>query len=77
MRIEVSNAGARIPEPERERLFQKYYRGQNARLRPGAGLGLYLVRQIAARLDGSVDLTRMGGDEPVTFRLSLSYRPVF
>ncbi|ASC68522.1 histidine kinase [Achromobacter denitrificans] len=77
VRIEVSNAGARIPEPERERLFQKYYRGQNARLRPGAGLGLYLVRQIAARLDGSVDLTRMGGDEPVTFRLSLSYRPVF
>ncbi|WP_338878313.1 sensor histidine kinase [Achromobacter veterisilvae] len=76
VRIEVSNPGARIPEPEWERLFQKYYRGQNARLRPGAGLGLYLVRQIAARLEGSVALVRMGGDEPVTFRLRLSYRPV-
>ncbi|MGY6269584.1 sensor histidine kinase [Achromobacter denitrificans] len=73
--VEVSNAGAHIPEPERERLFQKYYRGQNAKLRPGAGLGLYLVRQIAARMDGSVALVRMGGDEPVTFRLTLSCRP--
>ncbi|MEI2417379.1 sensor histidine kinase [Orrella sp. JC864] len=73
--IDVTNAGARIPVQERERLFQKYYRGQNAMLRPGAGLGLYLVRQIAARLGGSVELACAGGDEPVTFRLTLP-RPV-
>ena len=74
VRIDVSNAGARIPEQERDRLFQKYYRGQNARLQPGAGLGLYLVRQIAARLGGTVALARAGGDEPVTFRISLPRR---
>jgi len=74
VRIDVSNSGARIPEGERERLFQKYYRGQNARLRPGAGLGLYLVRRIAARLGGSVVLAQAGGEEPVTFQLILPYR---
>jgi len=72
--IEVSNRGPRIPEPERGRLFQKYYRGQSARLKPGAGLGLYLVRSIAARLGGSVILAQAGGEEPVTFRLSLPRR---
>jgi len=74
LRIEVSNPGACIPEMERERLFLKYYRGQNARAKPGAGLGLYLVSRIAARLGGSVVLAQAGGDEPVTFRLSLPLR---
>ncbi|MBO9513283.1 MAG: sensor histidine kinase [Variovorax sp.] len=75
IRIDVSNPGVLIPERERERLFQKYYRGQNAQSRAGAGLGLYLVRQIAARLNGSVTLVRTGGHEPVTFRFSLPCRP--
>ena len=74
LRIEVSNPGACIPEMDRERLFLKYYRGQNARAKPGAGLGLYLVSRIAARLGGSVVLAQAGGDEPVTFRLSLPLR---
>jgi len=74
LRIDVGNRGALIPEPERERLFQKYYRGQNARQKPGAGLGLYLVRRIAARLGGALVLAQAGGDEPVTFRLSLPRR---
>ena len=72
--IDVSNPGTRIPAPERERLFQKYYRGGNARSKPGAGLGLYLVSGIAVRLGGSVVLAQAGGDEPVTFRLSLPLR---
>mgnify|MGYP002351943330 CR=1 FL=1 len=73
VRIEVSNAGARIPEPERERLFQKYYRGQNATRHPGAGLGLYLVSSIAARLGGSVALEAAGGVEPVRFCITLPH----
>ena len=52
-------------------MFQKYYRGQNAQHRPGAGLGLYLVQRIAKRLKGSVALTGAGGPEPVRFSLCL------
>lgn len=72
--IDVSNSGPAIARDEQDRLFQKYYRGQNARLKPGAGLGLYLVSQIAARLGGSVALVQAGGTEPVTFRLQLRDR---
>ncbi|MBB1629043.1 sensor histidine kinase [Achromobacter sp. UMC71] len=74
LHIEVANPGKRIPTEEQERLFQKYYRGQNALRHPGAGLGLYLVKAIAERLGGTVALAGAGGDEPVCFRLSLPQR---
>jgi signal transduction histidine kinase len=69
--ITVANPGEQIPETEHERLFQKYYRGQNARHKPGAGLGLYLVHRIATRLGGSVTLAQAGGDESVIFQFRL------
>lgn len=74
LRIAVSNPGSRIPPAEVERLFQKYYRGQNALRHPGAGLGLYLVSSIAQRLGGSVALESAGGDEPVRFCLVVPHR---
>ncbi|WP_123295623.1 sensor histidine kinase [Comamonas sp. BIGb0124] len=69
--IDVGNVGEFIEPAERDRMFQKYYRGQNAQHRPGAGLGLYLVQRIAKRLKGSVALTGAGGPEPVRFSLCL------
>lgn len=71
LQIEVANPGNLIAPAEQDRLFQKYYRGQNALRHPGAGLGLYLVRSIAERLGGSVVLKAAGGDEPVSFCLNL------
>jgi signal transduction histidine kinase len=71
LRIAVANPGSLIPPAEQERLFQKYYRGQNALRHPGAGLGLYLVRSIAERLGGTVLLKSAGGEEPVCFCLTL------
>lgn len=69
--IEIANPGAEIPPADQARLFQKYYRGQNALGRPGAGLGLYLVRRIAERLGGTAMLVSAGGPAPICFRLSL------
>ena len=69
--IEVSNGAPRIALADQERLFEKYYRGQNARQQPGAGLGLYLVRRIAEKLGGSVVLVAAGGERPVCLRLVL------
>ncbi|MCW0379292.1 Adaptive-response sensory-kinase SasA [Xanthomonas sacchari] len=75
LRLEVANPGERIAPAERERLFQKYYRGESARHAPGAGLGLYLVRRIAERLGGWVGLARQAPDESVCFVLLLPRRP--
>ena len=44
--IDVCDAGPGIPEELRPRLFEKGARGQNSRLRPGAGLGLFIVRSV-------------------------------
>lgn len=70
--LEVSNPGEPIPEDEQSRLFQKYYRGRQALVSPGAGLGLYLVKRIAQMHGGDVALLSAGGAQPVLFRLWLS-----
>ncbi|WP_460483221.1 sensor histidine kinase [Comamonas humi] len=74
LHIEIANPAPRIAPEDQTQLFDKYYRGQNARHQPGAGLGLYLVRRIAERLGGSVALAAAGGDEPVCLRLVLPIR---
>ena len=47
--LSVCDGGAGIPDSESERVFEPFYR---ASARPGAGLGLALVRQIARRHGG-------------------------
>ena len=50
----VRDDGAGVPPDEQELVFQRFYRGRNALDRPGAGLGLYLVRGVAERHGGRV-----------------------
>lgn len=71
LRIAVSHPAAAIPPEEQPHLFARYWRGSGAQHRPGAGLGLYLVRRIAEKLGGSVALASAGGDAPVSFQLEL------
>lgn len=61
--IEVCDRGPGIPQAERERVFEPFYRAAGGRERDGGvGLGLALVRQIAARHAGEVACTaREGG----------------
>lgn len=69
--IEVSDDGPGIPEGERERVFEAFFR-----LKPrerDAGLGLYLVLQIAQRHNGRVSiLTSQSGG--ACFRLAFENR---
>jgi two-component system sensor histidine kinase KdpD len=45
--IRVEDRGPGIPERERERIFDKFYRRGGSRDRvPGTGLGLYIAREI-------------------------------
>jgi signal transduction histidine kinase len=54
--ISVRNSGSAIPEPERARIFERFYRGAQARQIPGTGMGLAIVQQIARAHGGTVTL---------------------
>jgi signal transduction histidine kinase len=52
--IAVADGGPGIPAEERERVFEKFYRSPSAAPGTrGAGLGLFIVRQIAERHGGA------------------------
>lgn len=43
--------------PDLHRIFDKYYRGQDAHRQTGFGLGLYLSRAVALLLNGTLDVS--------------------
>ena len=53
---EIEDTGIGVPEAAQPRLFQRFFRADNAvaAVADGTGLGLYFVRQIAERLGGRV-----------------------
>lgn len=53
-RIDVADTGPGLAEEEQAKVFQRFYRAPAARDREGVGIGLYLVRQIAAGQGGYV-----------------------
>jgi two-component system, OmpR family, sensor histidine kinase KdpD len=69
--IGVRNSGPAIPEQEQPMVFERFYRGDQARRLPGTGMGLAIVRQIAQAHGGAltVSSTPSSGTE---FTLSLS-----
>jgi two-component system, OmpR family, sensor kinase len=53
----VSDTGPGIPSAERERVFERFYRGAGGRRTgPGTGLGLAIVAELAERWGGRVEL---------------------
>jgi len=59
--IAVCDHGAGVPEAERERVFDPFYRRTGTRETAGAGLGLALVRQIARRHGGDARCAPQSG----------------
>ena len=62
LRLSVRDTGPGVPDSEQARIFEEYARasGAGARLE-GAGLGLAIVRRLAAAMGGSVGLTTPPG----------------
>ncbi|MEW9514915.1 sensor histidine kinase [Streptomyces bacillaris] len=60
VRVEVRDDGAGVPEDERERIFERFVRLDDARSRDdgGAGLGLAIARDVAARHGGTLTVHR-------------------
>ncbi len=73
LRVSVSDEGPGIPEDERERIFERFYRLDSARSREegGTGLGLAIVKHIAMVHRGRVWVERGDGDRGSKFVLSI------
>ena len=56
VQYEICNTGPAFRKKDLEHMFNKFYRGEEARGSKGghAGLGLYIVRQLAEKMGGSV-----------------------
>ena len=54
--IAVADQGPGIPEAERQRAGERFFRGEKARNTPGSGLGLALVQAVAQLHGGSLRL---------------------
>ena len=76
VRIEVADTGIGIPERDRARVFERFYRVDKARSRDlgGTGLGLAIVKHLVQAMDGDVFLASREG-EGTTFALVLPAAP--
>ncbi len=56
--ISFSDLGMGIPDAEKKKVFEKFYRvgEEKTRTKPGSGLGLYLVKKITEMHDGKVSI---------------------
>ncbi|WP_098892699.1 sensor histidine kinase [Streptomyces sp. or3] len=72
VRVEVRDDGAGVPEDERERIFERFVRLDDARSRDdgGAGLGLAIARDVASRHGGTLTVDR-AAEGGAAFRLWL------
>jgi signal transduction histidine kinase len=75
--VEVVDDGAGVPEAERERIFQRFVRLDDARARDdgGAGLGLAIARDVAVRHGGALTV-RSSPAGGALFELRLPVAPV-
>ena len=60
-RISVTDTGPGIPEAERAKIFQRFYRSPAAYETEGVGIGLYLARQIAEGQGGYIKVSSRPG----------------
>ena len=73
--VTVADQGIGIPEPECERVFERYYRGSNANGITGTGVGLYFVKMVVELHGGSVEVESRDG-QGSRFTVSLPMRPL-
>jgi signal transduction histidine kinase len=60
--VSVADTGPGVPDPERDRIFERFYRGATGKQAgPGTGLGLAIVRELVSRWGGEVRLVQGPG----------------
>lgn len=72
IRLEVKDSGMGVTPEIKEKLFQKFSRGDGARMNTtGSGLGLYLAKQIIAAHKGNIWVESEGAGKGSTFIIEL------
>ena len=66
--LTVSDDGPGIPREHVERIFDRFYRVEGPQA-SGSGLGLAIARELAERMDGSVELVSRPGSTRFTLSL--------
>jgi signal transduction histidine kinase len=56
LQIYIQDQGPGIPDGDMPFIFEKFYRGQNAFDKQGAGLGLYIVKYLVEEMNGTIQL---------------------
>ena len=67
--ISIADTGPGIPAAELPQVFQRFYRGTNAKDRAGTGLGLSLVKAVAELHGGTVEATNTGPGLAITLNI--------
>ena len=52
--IRIADSGPGIPEEDRAKVFERFYRSIQSRSMPGSGLGLAIVKQVILRHNGAI-----------------------
>lgn len=59
--IQIADTGIGIPEQEHAKIFSRFYRSESVREKPGAGIGLFLSRQIITMEGGYMKVSSKPG----------------
>ena len=73
-RVTVDDDGEGIPPEDIGKVFDRFYRGESGRRRPGSGLGLSVARGIAEAHRGTLTAFSQGLGEGSTFTLLIPQR---
>jgi len=72
VRVQVMDEGPGLPEEDRERVFDKFYRVRVAdKKRAGTGLGLAIARGFMEAMGGTITAANRGGQSGAIFTLTL------
>ena len=68
--ISITDRGGGVPVEELNLITKKYKRGSNAEEKQGAGLGLYISKELMENMQGGLEITNADGG----LRVNLSFK---
>jgi signal transduction histidine kinase len=73
VQIDVQDTGVGVAAQDQERIFDRFYRGEDPLVlaAPGTGLGLSIVKQLVEMHDGSIWMDSEGEGKGSTFSFTL------
>ena len=69
LRVSVSNDGASISDEEKEKIFNKFYKGDSATSRESNGIGLSIVKRIVELHEGKITVDSKDGVNTFTVEI--------